>query len=346
MSRSDAPYSPLRVALAGAGMISMHHLIAWGRLKQRAEVVAICDPDLDRAQARASEFGIASVCRSAEELFARHSLDAIDIATPRDTHAEWVLRAADRKLAILCQKPLAPTLADAEALLQTIGREARLMVHENWRFQPVYRHLKRWIEAGDLGRIRMVRGAYLSSAYLPDGGRAAPGFVRQPAMRREPRLFIAEAFIHHIDVARYLCGSLRLLDARSAHTLADIPGETLAALFLETTEGAPVELFGNMAAPGYPTRGADEFDIIGDKASARVRGTTVELLGDPGRRLSYDTDGSYQACFDGAIAHFVDSLRADTAFETNPFDNIETLRLVEHAYLAAGINGVHPISVQ
>ena len=61
-------------------------------------------------------------------------LDAVDVAAPREFHAEMVRMAARRGLAVLCQKPLAPTLAEAEALVAEVGGRCRLMVHENWRF--------------------------------------------------------------------------------------------------------------------------------------------------------------------------------------------------------------------
>lgn len=328
--------TPLTVALVGAGMISKHHLTAWAGLQPYTRIVSVCDPELSSAERRAQEFGIGSVCQTADELFAAHCLDAIDVASPRQTHETWIRAAASRGVAVLVQKPLTPTLRDAEALLRDIGGKARVMVHENWRFHPIYRELKAWIEADELGQIQMVRGSYLSSAFLSDGFSEPPGFARQPFLRHETRLFMAEAFIHHIDVVRFLCGSLRLISARTTRSLSDVPGETLAALFLETADGAPVDLVGNMAAPGHPSKGIDEFDLIGSKASARVRGADLQLLGGNSRRVSLDVEQSYQSCFNNAIGHFVESLRSGERFETDMFDNIETLRLVEHAYWAAG----------
>jgi D-apiose dehydrogenase len=329
--------SPLKVALAGAGMISRHHLIAWATLADRAKIVAVCDPDMDRARNCAKEFGIEATYRSAEEMFASETIDAIDIASPRDTHAAWVCIAADRALPALCQKPLTPTLLEAEALERRVRGRMRLMVHENRRFHPVYRDARAWIDAGLLGEIRMVRGASFSSAALPDASGQAPGFVRQPAMMREPRLFLAEVFIHNIDVARFLCGPLRLVGARTARTLPAIPGETLASILFETAKGAPVDLTGSMAAPGYPPRAIEEFEIIGDKATIRIRGGEIELIGAAMQRQSYDRDAAYQACFNQAIGHFVDALASGEPFETDPIDNLETMRLVEHAYWAAGV---------
>src|SRR5262245_29379893 len=130
----------LRVALAGAGMISRHHLIAWSR-RSDAKVTAICDPDRGRAAERAAAFGIPAVHESLEALLASETVDAVDIASPRETHAPLVLLAAEHGLPVLCQKPLTPTLTEGIALVGAHAGRARLMVHENWRFRPWYRQI-------------------------------------------------------------------------------------------------------------------------------------------------------------------------------------------------------------
>jgi predicted dehydrogenase len=147
---------------------------------------------------------------------------------------------------------------------------------------------------------------------------------------------IAEVLIHHLDVMRYLCGELRVVAARAARTVADVRGETVAAIFLETASGAPVEVTGSIAGPGYPTRPPDRLEIVGSRASATFEDSELSLLGPNPRSQGYDSELGYQASFDGVIVHFVECLETGAAFETGPVDNIETLRLVEHAYWAAG----------
>src|SRR6185436_1013226 len=83
----DMNQAPLRVALAGAGMISWHHLLAWKKLEPGVRLVAVCDPDTTRARKRAEEFGIPQVFASAEDLFANQDIDVLDVASPRETHA-------------------------------------------------------------------------------------------------------------------------------------------------------------------------------------------------------------------------------------------------------------------
>ncbi len=336
---SVAAAAPLRVALAGAGMISWYHLVAWRNLGPRARVVAVCDPDRAKAARRAEEFGIARVYQDADAMWGGEAIDALDVASPRETHAAWVEAAAARGIPVLCQKPLTPTLAEAEALVRRVAGRTRLMVHENWRFRPWYRALRRWIDEGALGEVLLGQLATVSSGLLPDGAGRRPALERQPFMAREARLMIAEVLIHHLDTMRFLCGHLRVVGARAARTLADVRGETLAAIFLETAAGAPVTVTGTMAAPGHPARTPDRLELVGRTASATLADDELQLLGPGSRRERFDPDRGYQASFDGVIAHFAECLRTGAPFETDPADNLETLRLVEHAYWAAGLHG-------
>ncbi len=131
------------------------------------------------------------------------------------------------------------------------------MAHENWRFRPWYRELKHWIAAGELGHLVLARMATFTSGLLPDATGLRPLLVREPYTQHEERLMIAEVLIHHLDVMRFLCGELRVVAARAARTVPDVVGETVAAIFLETASGAPVEVTGTMAAPGHPSRPPD-----------------------------------------------------------------------------------------
>jgi D-serine deaminase-like pyridoxal phosphate-dependent protein/predicted dehydrogenase len=329
----------LRVALAGAGMISWYHLVAWRNLGERVRLVAICDPDQDRAEQRAREFSIPNVYADAESMVSAEAIDALDVASPRETHATLVETASARGIDVLCQKPMTPNLLESQMLARRVEGRSRLMVHENWRFRPWYRELKQWIDAGDLGDVLLARMAMITSGMLPDATGRRPSFERQPFMQHEERMMIAEVLIHHLDVMRFLCGELRVVAARAARTVLDVRGETLASIFLETAACAPIEVTGTMAAPGYPARPPDRLEIVGSRASAVFEDSALHLLGAVPRSRSYDRDRGYQASFDAVVAHFIDCLDTGAPFETGPADNLATLRLVEDAYTAAGLDG-------
>jgi predicted dehydrogenase len=317
-------------------MISWYHLVAWRNLGARVQVVGVCDPTAQHAQRRADEFRIPRTYRDSGSMLEDAKIDALDVASPRQTHAALVEAAAAKGIDVLCQKPLTPTLREAEELVRRIAGKNRLMVHENWRFRPWYRDLRHWIAQGDLGDILMGQLATIDSGLLPNANGRRPALERQPFMANEPRLMIAESLIHHLDVMRYLCGPLHVLAARTAHTLGDVKGETLATILLRTERDAPVTVTGTMAAPGYPSSVGDRLEIVGTTASAVLEGGELRLLGPRPRGERYDLAAGYQASFDNTIAHYVDCLESGAPFETDAIDNIETLKLVEQAYQTAG----------
>jgi D-apiose dehydrogenase len=99
----------LRIGMIGAGWVTQHHLDAYRHLSERAQVVAIADPIAQAREGRAQTYAIPARYASAAEMLDREQLDAVDIAAPRETHVAMCELAAARGLAILCQKPLAPT---------------------------------------------------------------------------------------------------------------------------------------------------------------------------------------------------------------------------------------------
>src|SRR5437660_9886739 len=106
---------PLKVALAGAGMISWYHLVGWRNLGERVRVVAVADPDAASAAKRAGEVSIPHVYRDPDDQLAADAIDAFDVPSPRQPHAALVEAGAPRCIDVLCHKPLASTLPDAAA---------------------------------------------------------------------------------------------------------------------------------------------------------------------------------------------------------------------------------------
>jgi predicted dehydrogenase len=327
---------PLRIGLIGAGMVSRHHLIAWASISDQARVVAIADPSPENAARRASEFGIEQTYASAEAMLAAVTLDAVDIAAPREIHAPLVRLAAARRLPVLCQKPLAPNLQEATELAAEIDGLTRLMVHENWRFRGYYRDAAAWLREGRIGNIRQAQLTLLTSGVLPGPDGLCPALERQPFMRRERRMLVAEVLIHHLDTLRMLLGRLQVTAAQLSRSSGLLAGEDGAVIQLRTDGGAGVAVFASFAAHGHPAAQVDRLEILGDQGAIRLDGPSLKCSGtSPGER-TYDLAGEYQGSYDRTIAHFVSALRDNTPFETAPPDNLQTLRLVEDCYRLSG----------
>ena len=327
---------PLRIGLIGAGMVSRHHLIAWASIADQARVVAVADPSADNAARRATEFAIANTYANAEAMLAAGELDAIDIAAPREMHAPLVRLAAAKRLPVLCQKPLAPNLQQATDLAAEVSDLTRLMVHENWRFRGYYRDAAAWLREGRIGNVKQAQLTLLTSGVLPGPDGLCPALERQPFMRREKRMLVAEVLIHHLDTLRMLLGPLRVTAAQLSRSSDQLVGEDGAVIQLQAGSGAGGTVFASFAAQGHPATQVDRLEILGDKGAIKLDGAQLTCSGVSPQELVYDLATEYQGSYNRTIAHFVQSLRDNTPFETAPQDNLETLRLVEDCYRLSG----------
>ena len=326
----------LKVAIAGAGMVTRHHLLAWGKLPQ-VEVVAICARHLDNAQSRAAEFNIPAAYDDVAAMLDSEKPDVLDIATPPAVHRAQAMMAADRGIDILCQKPMTPDLAESEGLVADVGDRVRFMVHENWRFRPPYRQAAGWLADGQVGQLHEFQLTVRSSGLVAPTRSGKPfALVRQPFLAGLKRFIIMELLIHHLDTIRYLVGPVHVRDAAVARVSPDVIGEDLALISLQADNGALGMVSGNFSAGGFPPLPADRLELIGEKASILFENNILQLRGETEETVEFDFAQTYQRSYDNAIAHFVQALQNGTPFETGAADNLQTLRLVDDAYRRAG----------
>jgi predicted dehydrogenase len=326
----------LRVGFVGAGAISQYHLVGWSQTPG-AEIAALCDIDELRAHAKAKEFGIAKVYTDFRRMIEAEDLDAVDIVTPVGTHAPLTRMAADAGLHVCCQKPLTPTVREARELIDYVGDRVRFMVHENYRFRPHYEQIAAWLRAGRIGDITHARMVVRSQGMIPVGDTAPFILNRQPYLKEFRRLLVFEVLIHHLDVLRVLLGPLKVVSARTARVNPALAGEDVAVVLLEGAGGMTVVMDGNASAPGYPSLPMDRLEIMGTRGSLLFERDTLSLVGSGEAPVVFDLAKNYQACFTRAVQEFAKGVRQGTPFPTDRRDNLETLRLMEDCYVAAGV---------
>ena len=210
----------LRIAVIGAGYFSQFHVEAWTGLDEVAEV-ALCDRDAARAQALAARSGVKAVFTDAERMLDDFAPGLVDIVTPPDTHLALVQLACKKHLPIVCQKALAPTLAEAEQIVACAERaNLPLIVHENFRFSPWYREAKRLIDAGMLGQLHSV-----SFRLRPGDGQgptasttATASMITSAITRAAPwaRCGSKAQPVYCASTGRRACGGSRITLARSS----------------------------------------------------------------------------------------------------------------------------------
>jgi predicted dehydrogenase len=329
---------------------------AWEKIP-RAEVVAIADPDLERASQRADEFNIRRdhvFPNLAELLNNELDLDFVDIAAPPEAHLRLVETAAARGLHILCQKPFAPSLTEARRMIAVCEQAGVVLaINENWRWRPWYRELHKLVRSGAVGDPVYARIFAHGSFWLP--GITHPGH----RFLAWPRVILFDWGVHHVDIYRFIFGEPQSVYARTQRLNMNLTGEDRALVVFEYERlTAQIDLSWSSFAPrGNLNR--DRFPMLEDLRLEGSRGT-IEFVPDAerGDRIRLTTaEGTveqpawegvpfdaYLTSYMGAQTNFIDSLSTGAVPETAAQDNIETLAVTLAAYESAQTGQVVGIS--
>jgi len=332
--------SRLRGVAIGAGYFSRFQYEAWTRIPE-VEITALSNRNEERARPLMEEHGVARHYTDYREMIEKEKPDFVDVITPPETHREMCAFASERGVHVICQKPLAPTFEEARRIVdEARAAGIRFMVHENWRFQPWYRQIRRLLDAQAVGeklhslafRMRMGDG-WGQDAYL----------ARQPYFRDYPRLLVYETGVHFIDTFRYLAGRVERVYARLRRLNPVIAGEDCGILVFDFSSGAVGLLDANRYnEPNFPnpryTFG--EFLVEGNRGALRLYGDgriTVQPLGEEEREYEYpheDRNFGGDCCYT-TQRHFVDRMLDRSPFETSGEEYLQTLAVQEAVYESA-----------
>ena len=327
----------LRGICIGAGYFSQFHYEAWKRIAN-VEIVAVCDQDEQKAKQIALQYGVLNSYGNLETMLQNEQADFIDIITPPKTHLALCSLAAKNGLHIICQKPLAPAMTEAQqiAALET-KYGIRIMVHENFRFQPWHREIKKLLVSGAIGdtiftiNVRMRMG---------DGWQEDAYMSRQTYFREMERLLIYETGIHFIDTFRYFLGEIISVNAKLKTLNPHIKGEDFAWVNLEFESGA----LGFLDANRYNESTAENprltfgyWQIDGNKGSLRLYEDgkiTVQKLGEIEWEHPYTFEDKNFAgdCVYFTQLHFVEALFSKEEFETGVSDYLKNLKIQDAIY--------------
>ncbi len=323
----------------GAGYFSGFQYEAWNRIPE-VDLAAISNRTESKARLKMAEYGIPRFYADWREMIERERPDFVDIITPPETHSEICAHAAKHGVSIICQKPLAPTLEESARIVEG-ARDAgvRFMVHENFRWQPWYREIKRIVQGGGIGQathlyFRMRTGdGWGDDAYL----------ARQPFFRDYPRLLVYETAVHFIDTFRYLLGEIVEVYAKLRRLNPVIRGEDAGQILFSFDGGATATLDANRFnepetdTPRY-TFGELRLDATGGhlvmEADSSMR---IKPLGEVARLVEYERENRNFAgdCVYGVQRHFVDCLLSEDGFESTGEDYLKTLAVVDAVYRSA-----------
>ena len=330
----------LKGVAVGAGYFSQFHYDAWNRIPE-VEITACCDVDRQRAEAAREQYHIARSYTDYGEMLDAEQPDFVDVITRPDHHRDACREAAERGIAIICQKPLAPAFAESQEIVKMAARNnVRFMVHENFRFQPWHREIKRLIDDGQIGD----RLHSLTFRTRPGDGWAEDAYLaRQPYFRDMPRFLIFETGIHFIDTFRFLAGEVERVYCVLRKLNPAIAGEDCGLVILEFQGGAvgtwDANRF-NESSCDDPRYTFGEFLVEGNGGSIRLAmdgSMKVQPLGQAERSHAYEHShhGFSGDCCHATQRHFVESLLSDRPFETTGEHYLKSLAIQEALYQSA-----------
>jgi predicted dehydrogenase len=269
--------------------------------------------------------------------------DFVDVITPPNTHLEMCKFSAERGIHIICQKPLAPTFQEAKEIVKVTDEAGiRFVIHENWRYQPWYREIKKLLDNGTIGELHSMS----FRSRMGDGWGEDAYLNRQPYFRDYPRLLVYENGVHFIDTYRFLAGEVKRVFARLRKLNPVIKGEDCGVVVFEFASGT----IGVWDANRYnesnhknPRYTFGEFLVEGSGGTIRLYtdGTlTIQQLGKPETFHEYfhENRGFAGDCCYYFQRDFVDRMLDGKPFETNGHDYLKTLAVQEAVYQSANTN--------
>lgn len=214
-------HKELRIGLIGGGFMGRTHSNGYRRvanffpaLAYTPVLKAVCFRNENKLKAFAEQWGYESIETDWKALVKRNDIDAIDICTPNDTHADIAIAASEAGKMILCEKPLARNLIESQAMVDAIEKaKVKNTVWYNYRRIPAVTLARQIVDSGKLGKIFHYRANFLQdwtiNANLPQGGE---GLWRMDSAVAGSGV-IGDLLSHCIDTAMWLNGGIKDVSA-------------------------------------------------------------------------------------------------------------------------------------
>lgn len=316
----------LRIAILGSGFMGSTHARAYHRM-DNVEIAMIYASSPKRAEPLANELG-STWTDDLDTILNDRSIDAVDICLPTSEHrqaTEAVLHAGKH---VLLEKPLALSLADAEAIVTAADQSDRIvMVAQVLRFWPEYVALKRIIDSGELGRPRFVAAIRRQPA---------PNWTDKGPSAHLTGGSLHDMLIHDFDAANWMLGTPT--GAHACGPVNDASGGRDQAQVMVTYEGASATIDGGSMMPdSYPF--TSRFEVLCDNGAVEYHfqagGRSFEVGVSTNVLTVYRHEGDPEVIdvehidpYENECAYFIECVRNGTpASRSTPADAMAAMRL-------------------
>ncbi len=334
----------LRGALLGAGNIALSgHAPQWSRPEVAAEAEIVAVADLSEANRAAAQrlFPAARSYASAEDLLARERLDFCDVCTPPGTHARLVTLAVEHGLHVLCEKPLAATLPEAEALAARVRASAVVfrMCHQ-YHHAPMWRAAALYLPA--IGRIHLAEYDVHRLSANPGNGNWSPAWRTSAALAGGG--VIVDHGAHVFYLLREAMGEARKVNA-TVRTLRhrEYEVDDTACVLLDHGDA-----LARVTLTWAARRREIRFRFVGEHGEVTGDETAVRLSGPHGEEVTplqgLSEGSSHSDWFAPLFAGFVRGVRARDLSRADLDEAVYVARVIGAAYESSRQGHVIPLT--
>ncbi len=317
----------LGFAVIGCGMVSeVQHLPAFREIRQ-ARLVGVVDRDYARARDVAKKFQTCAA-NDYRELFGR--IDAALVATPNSTHAQISSDLLREGIHVLCEKPMATSVSDAEIMFACAKKgRARLMSGQSRRFGRHMQAVKNLIDCGILGKVKRIS--------MSLGGDISKWPARTDYRRRSALSgggVLLDTGIHLIDLALWMTRGVPTSVSCNLQHINGWDVEDNAEVFMETSTGATVHLacsynWGLSGTLAIECEKGWAKAVLNDTSSLEIFGPSARICQRSGvQTLAFGQNNPYVR----QLAHFCDAVLKQQPFIVSEQEVLEGLRLVRSCY--------------
>jgi len=329
---------PIRLALVGCGRISRNHLDAIAKIPE-LQLVSVCDIVAERAVQAAEQAGVPWFT-DFERMLAEVPSDAVVVATPSGLHPQHGIMAARAGRHVISEKPMAISLAAADALVQACDdHQVQLFVVKQNRLNPPIVLLKRALDRGRFGRLYMANCTVRWTR---------PQEYYDQAPWRGTWEFDGGAFMnqasHYVDLIQWLVGPVESVMAKTATMARRIEAEDSGVAILKFRSGAIGTIEVTMLT--FPRNLEGSITILGEKGTVKIGGTAVNRV-EHWQFADYDDDDKlveqantnppsvYGFGHEGYYRNVVAVLRGEARPETDGRAGRKSLELILGIYESA-----------
>jgi D-apiose dehydrogenase len=327
----------LKGVMVGAGYFAGFQAEAWRRIPG-VEIAAVADAVPEKAAEFAARWGIARTYSDAGVMLERERPDFVDIVTRPRSHVALTRLAAEGGAHVICQKPMAETWEECVEMVEACeAAGVRLMIHENWRWQPWFREVRRLQDAGLCGEP-----FYAGFVMRSGDGRGPEPYAVQPYFREMERLLIYEMAVHFLDTLRFLVGEIASVYCQLKRLNPVIKGEDCALVQLGFESGASGVIDANrFTGQPVPTPTYGDFTLEGARARVRVTPEGRLFVTEYGkdevaRGYALPAEGYKGDSVRATQQHLIDCLRTGRVSESEGAEYLKTVAAVFACYDSAG----------